>query len=183
MPDDRSTPIAAPLSLHELRLQFLECANNRHNDEGYREAMQHAANSLRKFLDHEHAQGARQADGAVDTYTPLLWATMSEDQRWSEYVRVRQQVEAQGQEIARLKQALEAATRETAAPDATAGTNEAAHVHDYHEYTICRICGRTEAAIDGCHHCDDADSLRNGRCWWCLEARVVLPLQGPRDER
>jgi hypothetical protein len=42
---------------------------------------------------------------------------------------------------------------------------EEPHQHDYHEYTVCRICGRTQAAIEGCHHCGE----KPGRCWWCLK--------------
>ncbi len=48
-------------------------------------------------------------------------------------------------------------------------TLPASHEHDFHEFTVCRICGQTEAALTSCHHCDDADSLKNGRCWWCLQ--------------
>ena len=43
------------------------------------------------------------------------------------------------------------------------------HRHEYEQFTVCKICGKTEAAIEGCHHCVDGDSVRNGRCWWCLK--------------
>lgn len=46
------------------------------------------------------------------------------------------------------------------------------HEHEFSDYSTCRICGLTEAAIVGCHHCDDADSVKNGRCWWCLQPVV-----------
>lgn len=45
--------------------------------------------------------------------------------------------------------------------------------HDYAEYAVCRKCGRTEAAIEGCHHCDESQS--SGRCWWCLTLQANAP--------
>lgn len=52
------------------------------------------------------------------------------------------------------------------------------HIHQFAQFEICRVCGRTEADIvSECHHCTDNDSVKNGRCWWCL--RPV----SPRDER
>lgn len=41
--------------------------------------------------------------------------------------------------------------------------------HRFHQYTVCVDCGQTEAAIDGCHHCNET---RVGvRCFWCLRVR------------
>lgn len=45
------------------------------------------------------------------------------------------------------------------------------HQHDFSEYTICSVCGRTEAAIEGCHHCNEVTVGK--RCWWCLTLRAA----------
>lgn len=39
------------------------------------------------------------------------------------------------------------------APQSAPAGKECAH--DFREFTVCRKCGRTEAAIVGCHHCDE----------------------------
>ncbi len=45
------------------------------------------------------------------------------------------------------------------------------HTHEFREYMVCRICGRTEADIAGeCHHCGETQ----GRCWWCLRAAPAV---------
>jgi hypothetical protein len=45
------------------------------------------------------------------------------------------------------------------------------HEHQFESYEVCRVCGRTAAAIgNDCHHCDEPQSIGNGRCWWCLQA-------------
>lgn len=51
---------------------------------------------------------------------------------------------------------------------ASGGAHPQEHKHDYANYDVCRICGKTEAAIEGCHHCGDSMSVQNQRCWWCL---------------
>ena len=39
---------------------------------------------------HGSEAGPQEArEEAITTYTPLLWASMTDDQRWAEYVRVR----------------------------------------------------------------------------------------------
>ncbi len=54
-------------------------------------------------------------------------------------------------------------------------------VHIFKMVEVCIVCGRTEAAInDECHHCDDSDSRKAGRCWWCL--RPVAPAAPTTDE-
>lgn len=55
------------------------------------------------------------------------------------------------------------------------------HKHDFAHYEICRICGKTEAALTSCHHCDDPMSVKNGRCWWCLKERSLLSGEGRPD--
>ncbi len=58
----------------------------------------------------------------------------------------------------------------TNADSAAAGTPaRQTHQHEYREFQVCWICGKTEAAVVGCHHCNDDDSVKNGRCWWCLK--------------
>jgi hypothetical protein len=42
--------------------------------------------------------------------------------------------------------------------------------HEHVFYSICRDCGQTEAAIEGCHHCNEVKV--GERCWWCLRVRV-----------
>lgn len=48
-------------------------------------------------------------------------------------------------------------------------------IHDFKDYVVCCKCGKTAAATGDCHHCNDPDSLRNGRCWWCLTPREPKP--------
>jgi len=57
----------------------------------------------------------------------------------------------------------------------------ASHQHDYRHYEVCAICGLTEAAIKGCHHCGDAESIRHGRCWWCLRPRAAEERPQPEE--
>ncbi len=51
----------------------------------------------------------------------------------------------------------------------------ARHEHEFTPYDVCRVCGQTEAAIEGCHHCGDDESVKNGRCWWCLKPLAASP--------
>ncbi len=48
-------------------------------------------------------------DNPVDTYTPILWAVLSEEARYQEYLRVRDADEANGRLIAELLAALKGA--------------------------------------------------------------------------
>jgi hypothetical protein len=43
---------------------------------------------------------------------------------------------------------------------------DTAHEHRFSDYAICTECGQTEAAIAGCHHCNEVTPGK--RCWWCL---------------
>jgi hypothetical protein len=45
------------------------------------------------------------------------------------------------------------------------------HTHRFQDYTVCTECGETEAAIQGCHHCDEVTPGK--RCWWCLRVRCA----------
>ncbi len=51
-----------------------------------------------------------------------------------------------------------------------------AHGHNFREFTVCTICGQTEAAIYGCHHCDEPRD--SGRCWWCLKPQRAVAEAG-----
>lgn len=45
------------------------------------------------------------------------------------------------------------------------------HTHDFDTFIVCRLCGQTEAAVRGCHHCDEPQE--SGRCWWCLKPQIL----------
>ncbi len=45
------------------------------------------------------------------------------------------------------------------------------HKHEFKAYEVCRHCGQTEAALTGCHHCDEGPI--GERCWWCLRIRTA----------
>jgi hypothetical protein len=51
----------------------------------------------------------------------------------------------------------------------TARERIAEHQHRFQDYSVCTECGQTEAAIAGCHHCDEVTPGK--RCWWCLRLR------------
>jgi hypothetical protein len=84
---------------------------------------------------------------------------------------LRQQIEAHGQEIARLKQEL--ATRETAAPDATEGTNEAmrAALQRIVDWSDCQ-CEHEDD--DCCANCADT----HFHCPGCIAAKALSPVAG-----
>jgi len=51
------------------------------------------------------------------------------------------------------------------------------HEHNFQDFTVCAECGQTEAAIEGCHHCDEVTVGK--RCWWCLRVRGVNLVSPP----
>lgn len=56
------------------------------------------------------------------------------------------------------------------------------HTHRFEEFTVCVECGLTEAAIEGCHHCDEV--VIGKRCWWCLRLRAsALAAVPPSTEK
>ena len=55
------------------------------------------------------------------------------------------------------------------------------HEHHFRDYWTCSVCGQTEAAILGCHHCDEV--AVGTRCRHCLRLRATPDMPGghPHD--